>query len=123
MPRTLVRATLALTLAASAVLAAACGSSDSAPGNAAKMSFKLTDAGCIPSSARAPAGPMAFEVENAGASKVTEFEILEGDKIVGEKEDLTDGLSGSFTLTLDTGTYTIYCPGGTDERGTLTVSG
>jgi iron uptake system component EfeO len=52
---------------------------------------------------------------------VTEFEILEGDSILGEKEDLSDGLSGSFSLTLDEGSYTIYCPGGSEERGTLTV--
>ncbi len=87
------------------------------------MSFKLTDAGCEPNSAKAPAGPITFEVENAGTSKVTEFEILDGESIVGEKEDLSDGLSGSFSLTLKKGKYTIYCPGGSDERGTLTVTG
>lgn len=111
-----------LATAALAGLLVACGSSD-APANATELSFQLTDAGCTPSNAKAPAGPIAFEVENAGTSKVTEFEVLKGDEIVGEKEDLTDGLSGSFTLTLDTGTYTIYCPGGADERGPLRVSG
>ena len=104
------------------ILIAACGSSgEDIPAGAKKLSFKLTDAGCVPNSAKAPAGPIAFEVENAGTSAVTEFEILEGDSILGEKEDLSDGLSGSFALTLDKGSYTIYCPGGSDERGTLTV--
>jgi iron uptake system component EfeO len=42
---------------------------------------------------------------------------------VGEKENLSDGLSGTFSLTLEQGEYTLYCPGGSDERGTLTVSG
>jgi len=104
------------------ILIAACGSSgEDTPAGAKKLSFKLTDAGCLPNSAKAPAGPIAFEVENAGTSAVTEFEILEGDSILGEKEDLSDGLSGSFSLTLDQGRYTIYCPGGSEERGTLTV--
>jgi iron uptake system component EfeO len=105
------------------ILIAACGSSgEDIPAGAKKLSFKLTDAGCVPNSAKAPAGPIAFEVENAGTSAVTEFEILEGDSILGEKEDLSDGLSGSFSLTLDEGSYTIYCPSGSDERGLLTVT-
>ncbi len=116
----------ALTAAAVALLAlfaAACGSSDDAPAGAKKMVFKLTDAGCEPHDAQAPAGPIEFEVENAGTSKVTEIEIMDGETILGEKENLSDGFSGSFALTLEQGEYTIYCPGGDDERGTLTVSG
>jgi iron uptake system component EfeO len=106
-----------------AVFAAACGSSEDVPAGAKRLSFKLTDAGCEPHDAKAPAGPINFEVENAGTSKVTEAEIMEGDTILGEKENLSDGLSGSFSLTLDAGEYTIYCPGGDVEKGTLTVSG
>ena len=106
-----------------ALLAAGCGSSEDAPANAKRMSFTLTDAGCEPNSASAPAGPIVFEVENAGTTKVTEFELLDGDTILAEKENLSDGLSGSFWLDLEAGTYTLYCPGGSDERGTLTVTG
>jgi iron uptake system component EfeO len=106
-----------------AVFAAACGSSDDAPAGAKKMAFKLTDAGCTPHDAKAPAGPIDFEVVNDGTSKVTEMEIMDGETILGEKENLSDGLSGSFALTLEKGEYVIYCPGGDDERGTLVVSG
>jgi len=107
-----------------AAIAAGCGSSsDEVPANAKKLSFKLTDAGCLPNSAKAPAGPIAFEVENDGTGAVTEFEVLEGATILGEKENLTAGLSGGFSLTLAKGEYTIYCPGGEEERGTLTVTG
>lgn len=106
-----------------AVLAAGCGSSEEAPEGATKLPFELTDAGCVPNAAKAPAGPIVFEVENAGTSAVTEFEVLEGETILGEKENLSDGLSGEFSLTLDAGEYTLYCPGGSNERGTLTVSG
>jgi iron uptake system component EfeO len=100
-----------------------CSSSDP-PSGAHKLSFKLTDAGCDPARATAPAGPVTFDVTNDGADSVTELELLDGEKILGEKENLTDGLSGDFSVTLDAGTYTLYCPGGDSaERGTLTVTG
>lgn len=106
-----------------AILAAGCGSSDSAPKGAKVLSFKLTDKGCVPHDATAPAGPIVFEAENDGSASVTEIEVLEGEKILGEKENLSDGLSGSFWLTLDPGKYTLRCSGGSDEDGTLTVTG
>jgi iron uptake system component EfeO len=105
-----------------AALATGCGSSSDTPADAKRMSFTLTDAGCEPNSAKAPAGPIVFEVENAGTSQVTEFEVLEGETVLGEKENLSDGLSGSFSLTLEKGRYTLYCPGGSDERGALLIS-
>lgn len=124
MNRSLVRAlSTALAIGLLAVLAAACGSSEDAPAGAKKMAFELTDAGCEPRDAKAPAGPIEFEIENAGTTRVTEMEIMDGETILGEKENLSDGLSGSFALTLEAGEYVIYCPGGDDERGTLTVSG
>ncbi|HET6570602.1 MAG TPA: cupredoxin domain-containing protein [Solirubrobacterales bacterium] len=113
---------LAAALGALALAAAGCGgSSEDTPAGAKKMSFALTDAGCEPHDAKAPAGPVVFEVENTGTSKVSEFEVLDGDTILGEKENLAEGLSGSFSLDLEAGRYTLYCPGGADERGTLTV--
>jgi iron uptake system component EfeO len=116
----------ALTALAAGLLAlfvAACGSSEDAPAGAKKMSFKLTDAGCDPHNAKAPAGPIDFEVENDGSSKVTEMEVLDGETILGEKENLSEGLSGSFSLTLEEGEYVLRCNGGDEEDGTLTVSG
>jgi iron uptake system component EfeO len=114
---------VAVAAAALTVSVAACGSGEDAPAGAKKMSFQLTDAGCVPNRAKAPAGPITFEVENSGTSKVTEFEVMDGETVLGEKESLSDGLSGSFSLTLEAGEYVLYCPGGEDERGTLTVSG
>jgi iron uptake system component EfeO len=115
-----------LSLVAGSVVAlstAACGSSDDAPANAEMRSFKLTDAGCVPNEATAPAGTVTFEVENTGTSAVTEFEVLDGDTILGEAENLSQGLQGSFSLDLEKGEYTLYCPGGEDEKGTLTITG
>ncbi len=125
MTRTSVRIlSLALGAGLIALIAAGCGSSDEkAPAGAKSMSFKLTDAGCDPHDAKAPAGPINFEVENGGSSSVTELEVLDGETILGEKENLTEGLSGSFALTLEEGEYTIRCNGGEQEDGTLTVTG
>lgn len=113
----------AASLLALATALSACGSSEEAPEGARKMAFKLTDTGCEPHDTKAPAGPIAFEIENAGTSKVTELEIMDGDKVLGEEENITEGLNGGFSLTLGAGEYTIYCPGGEVEEGTLTVTG
>jgi len=108
-----------------ALLVAACGggSSDGSSGDSEQLTFKLTDAGCEPHKASAKAGPIDFEVENGGSAGVTEFEILEGETILGERENITEGLSGSFSLTLEEGEYTMRCNGGTEEDGTLKVTG
>ena len=111
------------TLGLLAVLVSACGSNEDAPAGAKTLSFKLTDAGCEPHNAEAPAGPINFEIENAGSGSVTELEVLDGETIIGEKENLTEGLSGSFSLTLEEGEYTLRCNGGEEEDGTITVSG
>jgi iron uptake system component EfeO len=124
MNRLPVRAVLLLIAAALlAVLVSACGSSDDAALGAKKMSFRLTDAGCDPHNAEAPAGPIVFDVENAGSGSVTELEVLDGETILGEVENLSEGLSGSFSLTLEKGEYTLRCNGGEEEDGTLTVTG
>jgi iron uptake system component EfeO len=124
MNRLLVRAALTVTaFGLLSIAVAACGSSDDPPAGAKRMSFELTDAGCDPHDAKAQAGPLAFEVENAGSANVTELEVLDGEEILGEVENLSEGLSGGFSLTLEEGEYTLRCNGGTNEDGTLTVSG
>jgi iron uptake system component EfeO len=115
-------APMAIAVAMGASLLAACGSDD-APKGAKTLSFKLTDNGCEPAQLQVPAGAYSFDVTNDGADAVTELEVLEGDKILGEVENISDGLSKSFSLTLEQGEYTLYCPGGSRERGPLAVTG
>jgi FTR1 family protein len=121
------RAAVTAAIAALVVaLFAGCGSGgeEDAPAGATTLSFTLTDGGCNPGEAEAPAGPVTFDVANDGSSSVTELEILEGDNILGERENISPGLEASFSLNLERGEYTIYCPNGTEtERGTLTVTG
>jgi iron uptake system component EfeO len=116
----------AFSLALLALLASGCGSSSgndsSGSGDATALAFKITDEGCDPHDAKAPAGPITFDVEGASSS-VTELEVLDGETILGEKENLTEGLPGSFSLTLEEGEYTLRCNGGSEEDGTLTVTG
>jgi iron uptake system component EfeO len=98
-------------------------SSDSAAAGAATVTINLTDDGCTPSPATATAGPINFKVTNTTATKVSEAELLREDTIMGEKENLTPGLSGSFSLKLDAGKYTVYCPNAKTEKVDFTVSG
>ncbi len=109
-------------IAALAVFAAGCGSSEEAPPGAKKLSFELNDAGCLPHDASAPAGPVSFEITNGGSASVTELEVLEGETILGEREDITEGLTGSFWLTLKAGEYTLRCNGGSEEDGVLKIA-
>ncbi len=131
MNRTHLRAALcAAALASLALFLAACGSSDdettdtTATADTELVSFTLTDAGCDPVDTEAAAGPITFEVENASSnSDVHELEVLDGETVLGETPDLNEGESGSFSLTLEQGEYTLLCPGTEGEPGTLTVSG
>ena len=99
----------ALAAAASlALLAAGCGDSSSPSGTAQgegnknddprSMTFTITDEGCNPITATTASGPITFQVENKGAAAVTELEIIKDKRILGEVENLADGLSGKFSL-------------------------
>jgi iron uptake system component EfeO len=113
-----------------AIVMTACGSdpegdtggSDSSSG-VTTIEVTITDAGCEPAEITTAAGPTTFHVTNADAGGVTEFEVLDGDRILGEAENITPGLEGQFTLDLDPGTFETFCPGGSSERGTLSVTG
>ena len=115
----------AATGVAAALALAGCGGGrdKKTSGGGRTIDVKLTDAGCEPATLTLPAGPATFQVANDGADAVTEFEILDGDRILGEVENLAPGLSGHFSLTLKPGRYTMYCPGAKTERGPLVVTG
>lgn len=111
------------TMALAALLLTGC-STPAAPANAtATVRMELTDQGCAPQPASVPAGPVTFTVVNNGASTVTEGELQADQRIIGEKENVTPGLSSSFTLRLDPGTYLTYCPGAAQDTAPLTVTG
>jgi iron uptake system component EfeO len=116
------RITAVLALAGLAV--AGCDRKDNrAAAGATTVKIELTDDACTPSPASIPSGPVTFQVTNVSASKVTEVELLREETILGEKENLTPGLSGSFSLRLEAGSYTVYCPNAKTEKTAFTVTG
>jgi iron uptake system component EfeO len=114
-------------VAGAALLAAGCGHTGSraATPEAQTVAVTLTDAGCSPATLHAKAGPVTFTIENGGTAKVSEFELKDTNGIIlGERENLVSGISGSFTLRLGPGRYITSCPNGdTDDQGRLLVSG
>src|SRR4051812_13262310 len=120
----------ALVMVAGAALAA-CGSSNNSGTEAAAdskdsttVNVSLTSGGCVADPAGVAAGPVTFKVKNTNSSSGTEVELLnDSGKILGEKENLTPGLSGSFSLRLAAGTYEIYCPNTKKQKSPFTVTG
>jgi iron uptake system component EfeO len=100
---------------------AATGSASSA--NARTVSVEITNDDCKPGTSNYTSGPLTFAVKNTNATGVTEIELLSGERIVGEKENLAPGFSGSFSLNLSAGEYTLYCPGASTDKSTIKVTG
>lgn len=100
-------------------------STDSAGGttDARTVRVTLSNDGCTADPATISAGPVTFAVKNDGGSSVSEAELVVGTKILGEKEGLTPGLTGKFSLDLKAGSYEMYCPHAKTERSAFTVTG
>ena len=130
----LVRTTTALTGVAGLLALAACTSSGGTSGTASSsaagggpIAVQATDSQCGVAAATAPAGTITFQVQNTG-SKVTEFYVYgAGDRIVGEIENITPGLSRELKVEItEPGTFTTACkPGmvGDGIRAAFTVTG
>ncbi|GAA1585280.1 MULTISPECIES: iron uptake system protein EfeO [Kribbella] len=90
------------------------------------VSVKATDSGCDLSRRDVKSGTSTFSVSNSG-SKVTEFYVYaDGDRVMGEVENIGPGLKRDLIVELPTGKYQAVCkPGmvGDGIRGDLTVTG
>ena len=133
--------TATVSVLTAALVLGACGSSGGGPpaspstgaspassgraGQPAKVTITLTPAGCEPKPASVSAGPVEFTVQNNDAAGVTETELKSADlaHIFGEKENLTPGLSGAFSVTLQPGRYKVQCPGAAAQNWDFTVTG
>jgi iron uptake system component EfeO len=87
-----------------------------------RVAVALSDAGCQPSTLEVPAGPVVFEITNAGGD-VAEFEILQGDFVVDEVENLVPLFQSNLVTRLDSGEYQLVCYTLQSPRGTLVVTG
>jgi iron uptake system component EfeO len=119
---------LAGALVAAAILAPLPGLHGATPSYAAPLkqqpqtiAVTLTNDGCTADPASVAAGPVTFSVKNVGGDAVTEVELLRNDLIVGEKENLAPGLSGTFSVKLQAGDYELYCPDAATERTAFVV--
>ena len=103
--------------------AGASGSAAPAGAKTTAVKVEINDDGC-PAKLTIKAGPTTFKVSNDGSGDVSEFEVLSGDRIIGEVENVAPGLNNEFSLTLKPGKYTTKCPGGSKHsNGKLVVTG
>jgi iron uptake system component EfeO len=132
------RSVAALLTAGAAVALAGCtstappaarsGGAGAGPADPARLiSVQAADASCDISTGQAPAGAITFAVTNSG-TKVTEFYLYgEGDRILGEVENIGPGITRQLIVEVpDGGTYTTACkPGmvGDGIRAPFTVTG
>jgi iron uptake system component EfeO len=116
---------LALGLAACASSSAGTDTSSAPAGgsaHAATVTITAAD-GCRADQTSFAAGGITFRVENKDATAVSEVELLSGERILAEKENIAAGLSGSFAVKVGAGRYTLYCPGTPVEKTSITVTG
>src|SRR5687768_6390739 len=102
----------------------ACGDDD--PAAVRNVSVDASDSSCELSATKLEAGAQTFKVTNNG-SKVTEFYVYaEGDRVMGEVENIGPGLTRNLVIDLPKGTYEGACkPGmaGDGIRQAITVTG
>ena len=82
----------------------------------------VDDTGCEPTAIEVPSGVVVFEVTNAGGD-IGEFEILSGDRVVDEVENIVPGFVVNMVTRLDGGSYETVCYTLVSPRGTLEVVG
>jgi uncharacterized cupredoxin-like copper-binding protein len=89
-----------------------------------EIKVALTVDGCTPATIKAKTGPTKFVVTNNNAPFVTELELLDNNHVLGEVENVKSGVTRSFTVSLQPGTYDLVCPGGDKTpKGKLTATG
>jgi iron uptake system component EfeO len=129
-----VPATAAVLLTGAVLAASLAGCSSSKAGDDQRVGGGSSDSrlaavtitaakGCTADKVEFRAGALTFKIENKDATAVSEVELLSGQRIVGEKENIPPGFTGEFAVNVGAGKYTLYCPGAEPERTTLTVSG
>ncbi|HEX8869094.1 MAG TPA: iron uptake system protein EfeO [Lentzea sp.] len=116
----------AVVILGSLAVLAACSNGGTA-GGSGNIAVEASDDACKVAKTEAATGPVTFEVTNKG-TKVTEFYLYaEGDRILGEVENIGPGLSRKLIVEVgEAGKFQTACkPGmkGDGIRGDFTVTG
>ncbi len=124
---TTARAALAGVGVAALAVIAGCGTATPEEEKGGAIAVAASDDACQVARSEAAAGTLTFEVTNKG-SRVTEFYLYaEGDRIMGEVENVTPGLTRRLIVEVsEAGTYETACkPGmqGKGIRGDFTITG
>ncbi|MGW6937042.1 iron uptake system protein EfeO [Lentzea sp. NPDC054927] len=117
----------AVVILGSLAVLAACSSNGGTSGASGNIAVEATDDACKVAKTDASTGNVTFEVTNKG-TKVTEFYLYaEGDRILGEVENIGPGLSRKLIVEVtESGKFQTACkPGmkGDGIRGDFTVTG
>jgi len=101
---------------------AGCSRQEQASGGSAAIAVQASDTECSLARTEADAGTITFEVTNKG-SKVTEFYLYgEGDRIVGEVENIGPGVTRRLIVEVPAGgSYTAACKPGMQGDGIRTA--
>jgi hypothetical protein len=107
------------------VLCAACGNAAApAPGGSAHVvRITATPSGCPAIPARVPAGTVVVVATNLDAPTVSEVEVRSANlsRVLGEKENLIEGMTAKFTISLAEGKFVVNCPGAAESHWPLTA--
>ncbi len=124
------RTSLVAAAAASLALLAACGggapAGGSGSGAAEDIAVAATDTTCEVDASELDAGTHRFTVTNTGSSTTEFYVYAEGDRIMGEVENIAPGVARTLLVELPAGDYQTACkPGmvGDGIRNALTVTG
>jgi hypothetical protein len=121
------RGAIAGSLLATLMLCSACASSSTAnpdgSADATVVRITATPSGCAPVPESVPAGVIEVIATNLDAPTVSEVEIRSGDlsRVLGEKENLIQGISARFSISLGAGSFVVNCPGAAESHWTLTA--
>jgi iron uptake system component EfeO len=84
----------------------------------------LTDQGCRPQPAAAPAGEVTFDVRNSGGAGLSQVAVQQADGLlIGVQDNLAPGRSGSIVVWLNAGSYRVACPGAGTSSYLFVVTG
>ncbi len=99
------------------------GAGGAAPADVTDVAVTVTQSGCTAQYSSYDTGPLTFTITNVDAAGVSEVELLSANRILGERENLPPGFSGTFSLNLQPGDYEVFCPGADADTGRITITG